>query len=238
MIGVNVPYAPNEFKNSASDIVGFDVDLMNAVAKTLGLIPEYREALFADIIPTVQRGDMNVGMSSFTDTLERQELVDFVTYFEAGTLVGAADRVGDRPQRRMWVAGRHDPRLHPRNNRDPGQERSMCRGGLGANREAVVYQRQDELTAALIAGEVDAMSADSPVTGFAIKLSGGALEPAGDVFDTAPYGWPVAKGSPLAESLRQALEHVMSTGEYKTIATQWGVEKGMIDKPVINGAIR
>ena len=38
------------------------------------------------------------------------------------------------------------------------------------------------------------MSADSPVTGFAIKGSGGALEPAGEQFDTAPYGWPVAKG--------------------------------------------
>jgi len=30
----------------------------------------------------------------------------------------------------------------------------------------------------------------------------------------------------------------MQTGEYKTIATMWGVEKGMIDKPVINAAIR
>ena len=102
--------------------------------------------------------------------------------------------------------------------------------------EKLVFPRQDELTAALINGEVDAMSADSPVTGFAIKRTGGALEPAGEMFDTAPYGWPVAKGSALAESLRQALEHVMSTGEYKTIATKWGVEKGMIDKPVINGA--
>ena len=35
--------------------------------------------------------------------------------------------------------------------------------------EKVVYVRQDELNAALVAGEVDAMSADSPVTGFAIK---------------------------------------------------------------------
>ena len=48
----------------------------------------------------------------------------------------------------------------------------------------------------------------------------------------------MAKGSALAESLRQALEHLMKTGEYRTIATKWGVEKGMIDKPVINGAIR
>ena len=50
-VGVNVPYAPNEFKNSAGEIVGFDVDLVNAVAKTLGLVPEYRESLFEDIIP-------------------------------------------------------------------------------------------------------------------------------------------------------------------------------------------
>jgi ABC-type amino acid transport substrate-binding protein len=90
----------------------------------------------------------------------------------------------------------------------------------------------------LINGEVDAMSADSPATGFAVKTSGGALEPAGEIFDTAPYGWPVAKGSGLAEPLRRALEHLMQPGEYKTIATIWGVEKGMIGKPAINGAIR
>ena len=56
------------------------------------------------------------------------------------------------------------------------------------------------------------------------------LEPAGEIFDTAPYGWPVAKGSALAESLRQAMEHLIQTGEYRTIATMWGVEKGMIDR--------
>ena len=82
------------------------------------------------------------------------------------------------------------------------------------------------------------MSADSPATGFAIKTSGGVLEPAGEIFDTAPYGWPVAKGSKLAESLRLAMEHLVQTGEYRTIATMWGVEKGMITGPVINGAIR
>jgi ABC-type amino acid transport substrate-binding protein len=76
------------------------------------------------------------------------------------------------------------------------------------------------------------------VTGFAIKTSGGVLESAGAVFDSAPYGWAVAKGSALSESLRQALEHLVASGEYRTIATMWGVEKGMIDKPVVNGAIR
>lgn len=112
------------------------------------------------------------------------------------------------------------------------------RGGRPTPIEKAVYTRQDDLTAALIAGEVDAMSADSPVTGFAVKTSGGALETAGEVFDAGLYGWPVPKGSGLAEALRLALEHLMSTGEYRTIATMWGVELGMIDRPRINGATR
>jgi hypothetical protein len=56
--------------------------------------------------------------------------------------------------------------------------------------------QQDDLTAALIAGE----SADSPVTGLRSRPVG-ALEPASEVFDSAPYGWPLANGSALAESL-------------------------------------
>ncbi len=235
-VGVNVPYAPNEFKNSAGDIVGFDVDLINAVSKTLGLLPEYREFLFEDIIPTVQRGEINVGMSSFTDTLERQDQVDFVTYYEAGTLW--AQRTGSNidPNAACGLRIGMTPGSTHETVEVPAKSDQCVAAGLPPV-EAVVYPRQDELTAAVINGEIDAMSADSPVTGFAIKGSNGALEPAGEIFDTAPYGWPVQKDSPLGESLRQAMEHVISTGEYKTIATKWGVEKGMIAKPVINGAI-
>ena len=206
------------------------------MAKTLGLTPEYREALFSDIIPGVQSGQFNVGMSSFTDTLERQQSVDFVTYFEAGTLWAQRTGSGIDPNAACGLRVGMTPGSTHETVEIPAKSDQCVAAGL-APIQPVVYDRQDELTAALIAGEIDAMSADSPVTGFAIKGSGGALEPAGEQFDTAPYGWPVQKGSPLAESLRQALEHVMSTGEYKAIATKWGVDKGMIAKPVINGAI-
>ena len=237
VIGVNVPYAPNEFKNSDGQIVGFDVDVMNAMAKTLGLAPDYRETAFESIIPSVQGGQFNVGMSSLTDTAERQSTVDFVTYFQAGTLW--AQRPG-KPVDPDAACGRRVGVVTAsiqETKELPTRSDACVAAGL-APIDTVVYQRQDDLTHALIAGEVDAMTADSPVTGFAIKLSAGELEPAGAVFDSAPYGWPVAKGSPLAQSLRKALEHLMQSGEYRTIATMWGVDKGMIDKPAINGAIK
>nr|MCH9703122.1 protein kinase [Actinomycetes bacterium] len=85
VIGVNVPYAPMEFKNADGQLVGFDVELMDAVSRVLGLVPDYRVSSFDSILPAVQDGTIDVGMSSFTDTKEREALVDFVTYFQAGT---------------------------------------------------------------------------------------------------------------------------------------------------------
>ena len=98
VVGVNIPYAPNEFKDPSGKIVGFDVDLMNAIAATLGLTAEYREADFAKIIPSIQGDTFNVGMSSFTDTKEREQTVDFVTYFSAGSLWAQKAGAGIDPE--------------------------------------------------------------------------------------------------------------------------------------------
>jgi ABC-type amino acid transport substrate-binding protein len=189
------------------------------------------------IIPSVRAGDFNVGMSSFTDTKERQEAADFVTYFQAGTLWAQKAGSSVDPNNACGLRIGVTYASIQETEQVPAKSQA-CEEAGNAAIDKVVFVSQDDLTKALMAGEVDAMSADSPATGFAVKTSGGVLEPAGEIFDTAPYGWPVAKGSKLAESLRQALEHVIQTGEYRTIATMWGVEKGMITGPVINGAIR
>ncbi|MFN6551382.1 bifunctional serine/threonine-protein kinase/transporter substrate-binding domain-containing protein [Mycolicibacterium septicum] len=237
VIGVNVPYAPNEFKNSSGEIVGFDIDLMKAVTRTMGLVPDFRETGFEGILPSVADGNFNVGMSSITDTAEREQQADFVTYFQAGTLWARRAGTPADPASPCGLRIGVAYSTIQETQEIPAKSDACVAAGLPPI-EKVVRTHQDEVTAALIAGEVDAMTADSPVTGFAIKLSGGALEPAGEVFDSAPYGWPVAKGSGLGESLRLALEHVMDTGEYRTIATMWGVEKGMITQSVINGAFQ
>ena len=208
---------------------------MNAVTRTLGLKPEYRDVPFEGIIPAVQRGEFDAGMSSFTDTLKREKLVDFVTYFQAGTLWAQRPGAPIDPNAACGLKVGVAEGTIQDTDEIPAKSDACVAAGLEPIQK-VLFTRQDDLTAALVGGDVDAMSADSPVTGFAIKLSAGALEAAGEIFDSAPYGWPVAKSSALSESLRQALEHVMQTGEYRTIATMWGVDKGMISKPAINGA--
>jgi len=236
VVGVNIPYAPNEFKDESGRIVGFDVDLMNAVAATLGLEAEYREADFAKIIPAVQGGTFNVGMSSFTDTREREQSVDFVTYFSAGTLWAQRPGAGIDPDNACGKRVAVQATTVQETDELPARSKKCTDEGKPAL-QIMPFDSQDAATNAVVLGQADAMSADSPVTLYAIKQSNGKLEKAGEVFDSAPYGWPVAKGSPLAQSLLLALEHLIENGTYQEIAAKWGLEDGTIDKPVINGAI-
>ncbi|WP_072752278.1 ABC transporter substrate-binding protein [Rhodococcus maanshanensis] len=235
IVGVNVPYAPNEFKDESGRIVGFDVDLMDAVAAVLGVRAEYKQADFDKIIPAVQAGTYNLGMSSFTDTAEREESVDFVTYYRAG--IQWAQREGDSVDPNDACGLR--VAVQTTTTEDIDEVPAKSEACVAAGRppiNKVKYDSQDEATNALILGRVDALSADSPVTAYAIARSSGRLEPAGPVFDSAPYGWPVRKGSPLGPVLQQAMQHLIDSGAYQQIAANWGVEAGVIETSVINGA--
>ena len=236
VVGVNIPYAPNEFKDESGKIVGFDVDLVNAIAATLGLQAEYRESDFAKIIPSVQGDTFNIGMSSFTDTKEREQAVDFVTYFSAGIQWAQPKGGSIDPNNACGKKVAVQATTTEETDELPAKSKACTDAGKPAI-EILKFDSQDAATNAVVLGQADAMSADSPVTLYAIKQSNGKLETAGETFESAPYGWPVKKGSPLAQSLVQALQHLIDNGTYKQIASNWGVEAGMIDKPVINGAI-
>ncbi|MBF6176951.1 Putative ABC transporter arginine-binding protein 2 precursor [Nocardia otitidiscaviarum] len=239
IVGVNVPYAPNEFKDPATgEIIGFDVDLMDAIAQVLGVTAEYQESDFEKIIPSIEVGTYNLGMSSFTDNKEREQTADFVTYFNAGSQW--ARKVGSDVDPENACGKRVAVQRTTVQDTDEIPERSAkCIAEGKPEIVKVAYDEQSAAATALVQGQVDAMSADSPVTAYAIKEANKdakVIEAAGPIFDSAPYGWPVKKGSPLAPVLQQAMQHLIDNGQYRQIAENWGVEEGVIAKSVINGA--
>ncbi|MBX8687366.1 transporter substrate-binding domain-containing protein [Mycobacterium sp. 20091114027_K0903767] len=234
-VAVNVPNSPNEFYDPNGKLVGFDVDLLNAVASALGLTTDYHPTDFANVIPSVQRGTVNVGMSSLTDTKYREKTVDFVTYFSAGTLWAQRTGSGVDPSNACGKT----VAVKATTVQEIAELPTRSQACTDAGRPAITIlalDDQDQATAALLDGRADTMSADSPVTEYAIKQSGGKLEATGSVQDLAPYGWPVKKGSALGPALQQALAHLIESGQYAAIATNWGIQHGTIDTPVINGA--
>ena len=89
VFGTDASYPPNEFTGpDGTTIEGMDVDLGTAVAQKLGLTAEFQNSAFPGIIPGIQGGKYELGMSSFSINDERLQTVDMVSYFSAGTSLG------------------------------------------------------------------------------------------------------------------------------------------------------
>ncbi len=78
LIGSDIPYRPFEYRNEAGDLVGFDVEIAEAVfAGELGLDYEFQETGFDGIIASLNNANFRIIMSAMTITEDRAERVDF-----------------------------------------------------------------------------------------------------------------------------------------------------------------
>jgi len=80
------------------------------------------------------------------------------------------------------------------------------------------------------------MSADSPITDYAIAQSKGKLQAAGKSFGVAPYGVAIAKSSTLSTAVQKALQALVDDGTYTAILAKWGVTDGALKTITINNA--
>jgi hypothetical protein len=102
----------------------------------------------------------------------------------------------------------------------------------------LVYEGQDQATAAVGTGKADAMLADSPVVAYAVKQSGGKIEAVGDIYDAAPYGYVIPKDeTDLANAIVAALKSLDADGDYKKVLETWGVEAGAISDFAANPSV-
>lgn len=77
-VGTDPSWPPYEMlDNSTNKIVGFEVDLTNAVAAKLGLTVDWQSVSFDNIITSVQQNKLDMGVSGFSITADRLEQVSF-----------------------------------------------------------------------------------------------------------------------------------------------------------------
>lgn len=235
VIGTDANYAPNEFKDPDGKVIGWEIDLIDAVAAKLGLETEYKASQFDNIIPSIVGNKLDFGLSSFTDTVEREEQVDFINYYTAG--VQWASRAGEEVDPNnacgLKVA------VQATTFQDTAEVPAKSDACVAAGKEPIEklqFEAQDAAANAVVLGQADAFSADSPVTLYAIAQTDGKLQAAGETFDEAPYGLPIAKDSELTEALVSALEALIEDGTYEEILDEWGVADGGIDEITINAA--
>jgi polar amino acid transport system substrate-binding protein len=238
-VAADATYAPNEFiASDGHTVVGMDADLAKALATVMGVKVNVVNATFDSIIPGLAAGKFDLGMSSFTDTKARQKVVDFVTYFSAGTSFYVKAMGGPAINSLADLCG-HSVGVERGTTQemDATAQNTKCKNAGKPGVKVNVYPDQNAANLSISSGRSQVGMADSPVAAYIVKQSKGQFKLTGKPYNTAPYGIAIPKGSGLAKPVLAALKVLMSNGKYKAILTKWGVEEGAITNPKINGAI-
>lgn len=72
MIGLDDAYPPMEYRDDKNNLVGFDIDLGNAIGKKLGLKTEWVTTAWDGILPALQAKKFNMILSALSITDERK----------------------------------------------------------------------------------------------------------------------------------------------------------------------
>ncbi|MFF9643870.1 ABC transporter substrate-binding protein [Kitasatospora aureofaciens] len=250
-IGMDVNYAPVEFRGPDGKPTGLDPDLAGALGRILDVRVEFVDTPFDKLIPGLQGKQFDVAMSALSDIRQRREGldengkqvnpgVDFVDYFIAGASI-VVPKGNPKGIRTMDDLCGRTVALQQGTNQDDivTRQTAVC---ARTGRQLTVH-RFDEDAKALAEVSSGAAAAglnDFPVAAYAVKTTDGGnrFEVAGTQSTSNPYGIAVRKGdTELRDTLSKAVDQLIRSGEYDKILAKWNVSAGAAQNAVVNGGI-
>jgi polar amino acid transport system substrate-binding protein len=225
-------YPPMEFfaKDNSTTVIGADADIAKALGQVMGLQAKVENTPFDSILPGLTAGKYDAGISSFTDTLDRQKTNDFVTYAQAGTSFYAATSSNLSPASLDDLCD-HSVAVEKGTTQQEDAEAQAQK----CNVEVSVFPDQNGANLAISSGRAELGMADSPVAAYIVEQSNGQFK-LGQAYGVAPYGIALKKGSALAQPLLDAVKALYADGTMQKIFDYWHLPDAAISNPQINGA--
>jgi polar amino acid transport system substrate-binding protein len=238
-VAADATYAPDEFiASDGKTVIGMDADLAKAIAQTMGLTANVQNIPFDSIIPGLAAGKYDLGMSSFTDTKDREKTVDFVTYATAGTSFFVLAEGGPDIATLDDLCGHKvGAEKGTTQAEDATAQNQKCTAAGKPGVSLSVFPDENGVNLALSSGRIDVAMADTPPADYAVKQSDGKFKLTGSSYGNAPYGIAMSKDSGLQQPVLAAVKALIADGTYKKIFEYWGLADGEITNPTINGAI-
>jgi polar amino acid transport system substrate-binding protein len=217
-VGLSGSQPPLNMRNKAGELIGLEVDLVHALATSMGLEVQLVTMPFAALLPALEAGDIDLIVSGMTITAERNARVAFAGPYlvsgksvlaKKGTLRSAALAELDRPERRYVAL-------------QASTSERFAKSWLpqGTLVTAADYDAAIQL---VIDGEVDALVADYPFCAFtALRRPEAGLETFTTSFTVEPLGIAAPPGDPLfVNLLENYLQSLADTGTLTNLRARW-----------------
>jgi polar amino acid transport system substrate-binding protein len=230
-------YPPIGFMDDdGTTMVGLDADIAKAIGEALGIELRKENASFDSIIPGIQGGKYDAGMSWINDTEERRAIVDFIDYSEDGSSMFGLASLAEKPASLEDLCGRSVAvQKGTAQQTDVATASTACEEAGDPAVDLQVYPDQTAANLAVKSERAEVSIADMPVAAWQVSETDGEFELFGEPYGEVMHGVAVLKGSELAEPIARALEQIMEDGTYQSILDEWGMSDAAIDAPLING---
>lgn len=214
-VATDATWPPFEMVNEETKkLEGFDIDLMNAIAKEAGFEIEWVNVNWDPLLAGMATGQYDCSISVITITDDRKESFNFSDpYYNAGQLIAVRIDYDE-------IAGPDDL---------AGKTAGAQIGTTGALEimkiEGANLKTYDDVGQAfmdLMNGQIDAVVADSPLTVEYVAKNAGKIKSVGEPFTEEYYGIAVKKGADeLLAQINKGLAAVMERGLIEELADKW-----------------
>jgi len=216
-VATDATWPPMEFVNTSKQIVGFDIDLLNAAAKAGGFQVKFQDTAWDGIFAGLGNGDYDAVISSVTITDQRKKVMDFsIPYLNAGQVLivrsnmsgvsSLADLKGQAAGAQIGTTGAMEI------NKVPG----------------VTLTTYDEIGLAiedLVNGRIAGVVCDNPTAANYVLQNDNykdKLKIVGKPFTEEYYGVAVRKGnSRVLNMINQGLQVVLNNGTEQALEAKW-----------------
>ena len=214
VVGTDAAYAPFESQNEKGEIVGFDIDMLKAVAAKAGIEVKFVNTPWEGIFNALAQGDRDIVVSAVTITDERKGTMDFTQpYFDAQQLIAVRQdsKVAKFADLKKLKVG-----VQTGTTGDEAVTKLMGKTSTAIKR----FESTPLALKELEAGGVDAVVADNGVViHYVANNPGGKFRTVSDKdFVPEQYGFAVKKGNAeLLAKLDQGLAGIKADGTYAQI---------------------
>ena len=223
-----------------STLQGMIVDLAAAMSQQMGKTIVFKPMAFNALIPALQAKSIDVAFTVMNDTPEREKVLDFVDFFNFGTMLLIKKGNPEKVESLETACGKTVSTVQGSTQIKLAEGMSAdCVKAGKAPITVMQYAQPSDARLQVQTGRVAAFLGNSPVMVYLAKTAGNGSVfdvVAGHEYQPVPIGIALPKSSTaLRDEMKKSLDALIADGSYLKILQKHGLEGGNIGKAMING---
>ncbi len=228
------------YASDGTTLQGAIVDLAAAMSRQMGRSIVFESIPFNGLLPAMEAKRIDITFTLMNDTPAREKIIDFVDFFNLGTMLLIRKGNPDHVESLETLCGKTVSTVQGSTQIALVDETSAkCSAAGKPAIENLQYAQPSDARLQVQTGHVAAFLGNSPVMVYLAKTAGD-----GTIFDVVrgreyqpvPLGIGVAKSNTaLRDALQKSLVALIADGSYRRILEKHGVESGAVTSATING---